>query len=643
MANISVGSNANTIKGLMYKLGAINSRDADIDTRVNGVKIFIDGALIGYAMNPISFVNTFRQMRRLGEISSEINIAYHIDTQADWTSKEISVNCDMGRVRRPLLIVENMEPKLEQKDIELLRSGNLTWVDLLHKGLIEYVDADEEENCFISINPFDLKPWHTHMEISPFTIFGICAAIIPYAENNQSPRNSYEAAMAKQALGVYNINYLNRVDTQSHILHYPQIPLVKTKPMDILGYYARPSGQNFIVAVLSYGGYNMEDAIVFNKSSIERGLARSSFFRVHKAESRRYLGGLKDKFEIPESGTRGYRGEQYYNFLEDDGIISKESYVTGNDVLVGRTSPPRFLEEYREFEVKGPTRRDTSTTMRPTERGVVDDIFVTTSVQGGELVKVKVRDERVPELGDKFASRHGQKGVIGIVIPQEDMPFTDQGIIPDIIINPHTLPSRMTVGQLVESLAGKVSALTGNIIDGTPFDNTQQNQLRQLLEDLGLHYSGKETMYNGITGEKLQTEVFMGVVYYQKLHHMVADKMHARARGQVAMLTRQPTEGRSRGGGLRFGEMERDCLIGHGAAILLKDRLLEESDKSIIYICETCGYLSYYDFRQRRYVCKICDENASIYPVTVSYAFKLLIQELMALTISPKLVLGERA
>jgi DNA-directed RNA polymerase subunit B len=643
MANISVGSNANAIKELLYKLGAINSLDADIDTRVNGVKVFIDGALVGYTMNPTSFVTVFRQMRRLGEISSEINIAYHIDSRADWASQEISVNCDMGRVRRPLLIVENMEPLIDKKDFEMLRSGDLTWVDLLHKGFIEYVDADEEENCFVSITPFDLKPWHTHLEISPFTIFGICAAIIPYAENNQSPRNSYEAAMAKQALGVYNINYLNRVDTQSHILHYPQIPLVKTKPMDILGYYARPSGQNFIVAVLSYGGYNMEDAIVFNKSSIERGIARSFFFRVHKAESRRYLGGLKDKFEIPGSGTRGFRGEQYYNFLEDDGIISKESYVSGNDVLVGRTSPPRFLEEYREFEVKGPTRRDTSATMRPTERGVVDEIFITTSIQGGELVKVKVRDERVPELGDKFASRHGQKGVIGIVIPQEDMPFTDQGIIPDVIINPHTLPSRMTVGQLVESLAGKVSALTGTIIDGTPFDNTQQDQLRQILGDLGFHYSGKETMYNGITGERLETDVFMGVVYYQKLHHMVADKMHARARGQVAMLTRQPTEGRSRGGGLRFGEMERDCLIGHGAAILLKDRLLEESDKSIIYICETCGYLSYYDFRQRRYVCKICDENASIYPVTVSYAFKLLIQELMALTISPKLVLGERA
>ena len=449
--------------------------------------------------------------------------------------------------------------------------------------------------------------------------------------------------MAKQALGIYSANFLNRVDTQSHILHYPQTPLVKTKPMDIFGYYARPSGQNFVVAVLSYGGYNMEDAIVFNKSAIERGLARSTFFRVYRAENRRYLGGLRDKFEIPEAGTRGFRGEQNYRFLEVDGIISRESTISGNDVLVGRTSPPRFLEEYREFEVKGPTRRDTSVTMRPTECGVVDDIFLTSSAQGSELVKVKVRDQRIPELGDKFASRHGQKGVIGMVIPQEDMPYTEDGIVPDIIINPHTLPSRMTVGQFVESLAGKASALTGEIIDGTPFNNVKQDELRQIMTKLGFQYSGKDVMYNGVTGERFETDVFMGIVYYQKLHHMVADKMHARARGQVAMLTRQPTEGRSRGGGLRFGEMERDCLIGHGAAMLLKDRLLEESDKSVIYVCEKCGYFAYYDFRDRRYVCKICEESASVYPVTVSYAFKLLLQELMALCISPKLMLKERA
>jgi DNA-directed RNA polymerase subunit B len=449
--------------------------------------------------------------------------------------------------------------------------------------------------------------------------------------------------MAKQALGVYGTNFNNRVDSRSHILHYPQAPLVETELMDVIGYKQRPTGQNCVVAVLSFEGYNMEDALVFNKASIERGLARSTFYRIYEAECRQYLGGLKDKFMVPEPGTRGYRGEQYYRFLEPDGIIGLESTVSGGDVLIGRISPPRFLEEYKEFEVKGPSMRDTSVDMRPSETGVVDEIFITESGEGSKLVKVRVRDQRVPELGDKFASRHGQKGVIGLIVPQEDMPFTEDGIVPDIIINPHAIPSRMTIGQFIESIAGKVAAMRGKPVNGTPFSNEGPDELRKSLVRLGFSHTGSEVFYNGMTGEKFVADVFVGVVYYQKLHHMVADKMHARARGQVQMLTRQPTEGRARGGGLRFGEMERDCLIGHGAAMLLRDRLLEESDKYTLYVCENCGQIGYYDMKQRRYVCRVCDEKAKVSPVVVSYAFKLLIQELQSLCITPKLKLKEKA
>lgn len=642
MANISVGTNTEEIKEALLTLNVVPTKEVNTEIRAHDVKVYVDGALLGYTNSPDSIVNNFKHMRRQGLISSEVNIAYYAGEDNDVLSKEIIVTCDFGRVRRPLIVVENGESKLKPEHVSKLKSSELTWSNLINEGIVEYLDAEEEENAFIALDPSQVTLKHTHSEIAPFTILGIATSIIPYAEYNQSPRNSYEAAMSKQALGIYSFNFHNRVDTQSHILHYPQKPLVTTKPMEILGYSEKPPGQNYVVAVLSEG-YNMEDALVFNKSSIDRGLARSTFFRIYKAESKRYLGGLRDKFGIPEAGTRGFRGEQYFRFLENDGLVSVSSQIERNDVLVGRTSPPRFLEEFRDFEVKGPTRRDTSVTMKHMGLGTIDDVFLMVSAEGSELVKVRVRDQRIPEIGDKFASRHGQKGVMGMIIPHEDMPFTEAGIVPDVIINPHTFPSRMTIGQFIESIAGKAAALQGEIVDGTPFSSKKPEEIRDSLKKLGFQHGGTEVMYNGITGEKFEAKIFIGLIYYQKLHHMVADKMHARARGQVQMLTRQPTEGRSRGGGLRFGEMERDCLIGHGAALLLKDRLLEESDRSVIYICETCGYLAYYNFKQRKYLCQICGEHGHVSTVVVSYAFKLLIQELMSLCISPKLMLRRKA
>ena len=640
-SSISVGVNPDKVKQLLFEMGTVPAYESNDSMKINGAKVFVDGNIIGYCSNPQEMVKSFREKRRTGEISTEVNVTHFSKAQTE--SEEVHTNCDEGRVRRPLIIVENGVPKLQSKHLEKIALGEWTWEDIVKNGLVEYLDASEEENAYVATSLDKVAPEHTHSEIATFTILGICGSTIPYPEHNQSPRNSYQAAMAKQALGIYSTNFQNRVDSRSHILHYPQAPLVETELMEVMGYKQRPTGQNCIVAVLSFEGYNMEDAIIFNKASIERGLARSSFFRIYEAECRQYLGGLKDKFTVPEPGTRGYRGEQYYRLLEPDGIIGLESTVSGGDVLIGRISPPRFLEEYKEFEVKGPSMRDTSADMRPSENGVVDAIFITESGEGSKLVKVRVRDQRIPELGDKFASRHGQKGVIGLIVPQEDMPFTDEGTVPDLIINPHAIPSRMTIGQFIESLAGKCAAARGKPVDGTPFANEGPTEIRNSLVKLGFSHTGSEVFYNGTSGEKFVAEVFVGVVYYQKLHHMVADKIHARARGQVQMLTRQPTEGRARGGGLRFGEMERDCLIGHGAAMLLRDRLLEESDKYTLYICENCGQIAYYDMKQRKYVCKICDEKAKVAPVIVSYAFKLLLQELQSLCITPKLRLKERA
>jgi DNA-directed RNA polymerase subunit B len=640
-ACISVGVNPEKIKQTLFSMGVVPVQESNETMKISGAKVFVDGNIIGYCNSPEELAKEFRDMRRRGEISTEVNMAYF--SKAHGEREEAYVNCDEGRVRRPLIIVENGAPKLQQEYVEKITSGEWSWEDLVKNGLVEYLDAEEEENAYVALTPEEVAKEHTHLEIATYTILGVCASTIPYAEHNQSPRNSYQAAMAKQALGIYATNFQQRVDSRSHILHYPQLPIVDTALMETMGYKLRPSGQNCVVAVLSFEGYNMEDALVFNKASIERGLVRSTFYRIYEAECRQYLGGLKDKFTLPEPGTRGFRGEQYYRLLEPDGIIGLESEVAGGDVLIGRISPPRFLEEYKEFEVKGPSMRDTSVDMRPSETGIVDAIFITQSGEGSKLVKVRARDQRIPELGDKFASRHGQKGVIGLIVPQEDMPFTEDGLVPDIVINPHAIPSRMTIGQFIESLAGKVAAARGKPVDGTPFSNERSGDLRKALVQLGFSHTGAEVFYNGITGQKFVASIYIGVVYYQKLHHMVADKIHARARGQVQMLTRQPTEGRARGGGLRFGEMERDCLIGHGAAMLLRDRLLEESDKYTLYICENCGHIAYYDMKQRKYVCKLCEDKAKISPVIVSYAFKLLLQELMSLCVAPKLKLKEKA
>ena len=633
MASISVGTDPEK-RTLLY-LGVTPAKDADEKLRHEGAKLFVEGYLLGYTTLPDQLVDTVREMRWRGEISGEVNIAYYSD------HNEIYVNCDEGRIRRPLVLVREGKPLLKARHVRNIQQGRWQWSDLIREGIIEYIDAEEEENALIATDNTKVTEEHTHMEICSYAILGVTASIIPFPEHNQSPRNTYQAAMAKQAPGMYALNFRDRTDTRGHLLHYPQKPLAQTRPMEIMGFNDRPAGQNYVVAVLSSNGYNMEDAIIFNKSSIERGLGHSSFYRIYKAVCKQYLGGAKDRLTLPEPGIRGYHGAESYRMLEEDGLISTEAQVKGGDILIGKTSPPRFSEEYRGFEIRGPQLRDSSIAVRPTEQGVVDSVFVTKDIEGSHLVKVKVRSHRIPELGDKFVSRHGQKGVIGMVIPQEDMPFSAHGTVPDIMINPHAFPSRMTVGQFLESVAGKAAALQGEMVDGTPFINEPLESISEILRKLGLEPGGRELMYDGQSGRMFETHIYVGLTFYQKLHHMVVDKIHARARGQVQMLTRQPTEGRARGGGLRFGEMERDCLVGHGTAMLLKDRLLEESDAYTIYVCERCGKLAFYDIRQRKYVCPMCEGKGNVEPVTVSYAFKLLLQELQSICLSPTLELAK--
>lgn len=642
-AIISVSVSSAEIVEKLFELGVEHVDEANDNLKRIGARVFVDGQLVGYVEDGGHLANTLRTMRRSGKIHPHVGV-YLYSSLNDNATKRLYISCNSGRVLRPLIIVRDGRSLITDEIIEKIQKKFLSWTDLLHTGILELVDANEEENCYVNIGTEVIDLSHTHLEVFPSSILGVGASIIPYPEHNQSPRNTYESAMAKQSLGFSTPLMNASTYVRQHLMLYPQTPMVSTKAINLLGLDDRPTGQNAIVAVLPYEGYNIEDAVVFNKSAVDRGFGRTFFYRVYEAEAKQYPGGMKDNFEVPssEENIRGYRGEKAYRLLEQDGAIMHEAVVVGGDILIGRTSPPRFMEEYREFEVKGPYRRDTSIGVRPSENGVVDTVIMTQSVEGGKMFKIRVRDMRIPEIGDKFASRHGQKGVVGMLVSQEDLPYSESGIVPDVMINPHAFPSRMTVGQFLESLGGKAAALRGRIVDGSAFLGEKLDQLKDVLQDYGFKFTGKEIMYDGRTGRKFPADVYVGVVYYQKLHHMVADKIHSRARGQVQMLTKQPTEGRARGGGLRFGEMERDCLIAYGASMMLKDRLLEESDKAEINVCERCGLLAYYDMKQRRYICRVCGDKAKISSVIIAYAFKLLLQEMMSLNVAPRLLAKDK-
>jgi DNA-directed RNA polymerase subunit B len=641
-ALISINVSPEEIIEKLYDLGTVHFSDAKDELKQDGTRVFVDGRLIGYYKDGENLAESFRELRRNSKIHPHIGISFH-QSEVDGATERLYINCNAGRVLRPLIIIKDNKSLLTSELLDKISKKLLSWSDLLRMGIIELIDANEEENCYITLDDKGIKK-HTHLEIFPSAILGAGASIIPYPEHNQSPRNTYESAMAKQSLGFSTPMMNTSTYVRQHFMLYPQTPIVNTKAMKLLGLEDRPAGQNCIVAVLPFDGYNIEDAIVLSKASVDRGLARTFFYRIYDAEAKQYPGGMRDNFEIPnaEDNIRGYKGEKSYRLLEDDGVVATESPVTGGDILIGKTSPPRFMEEYREFEATGPYRRDTSIGVRPTETGVVDTVVMTQSNEGGKMYKIRVRDMRIPEIGDKFAARHGQKGVLGILAKNEDLPYTAEGITPDVLINPHAFPSRMTVGMFMESITGKAAALRGKQFDGSAFVGEKMDEVKQVMDASGFKYSGKEIMYDGRTGKSFPVEVFIGVVYYQKLHHMVSDKIHARARGQVQMLTKQPTEGRARGGGLRFGEMERDCLIAYGASMILKDRLLDESDKAEIYVCERCGLVAYHDIKQRKYVCRVCGDKAKVSSVSVAYAFKLLLQEMQSLNVAPRLLIKEK-
>ncbi|MFA6974305.1 MAG: DNA-directed RNA polymerase subunit B'', partial [Parcubacteria group bacterium] len=429
--------------------------------------VFLNGIFIGSVNKPHEFVKKIREKRRNNELPQQLNVR-----NAE-NFKIVLISTEPGRVLRPLIIVENGSAKLKNEHLIRLDQNEIDWKWLLENGIIEYLDASEEENALVSLYEEELTPEHTHMEIDPMDLFGVVTSLVPYGNHDQSSRLNRGSKTQKQSLGIYAANYLCRLDTDVSILQYPQKPIVKSFVYNTLNTY--PAGQNLVVAIITHDGYNMEDALVLNKGSLDRGVGRSFYYRPYSAIEMNYAGGLKDEIGIPEKDSSGYKIEESYKYLEKDGIVYPEAEINEGEVMIGKTSPPKFLSEAREISVR--TKKESSITMRQEEKGIVESVFITEDNEGNKIVQVKTRDQRIPEIGDKFATSHGQKGVIGTIIPEEDVPFTARGIKPDVLFNPHGLPSRMTVGYLLELLAGKVGCLRGEVIDGTAFSGENKKEL----------------------------------------------------------------------------------------------------------------------------------------------------------------------
>ncbi|XP_029159477.1 DNA-directed RNA polymerase III subunit RPC2 [Nylanderia fulva] len=595
--------------------------------------VFVNGNMAGIIKESMvsRLVHQFRLLRRKGYIDCFVSIF------VQRRHKCVQVSCDGGRLCRPLIIVKDGKPLIEQKHMNNLEINLWTFNDFVRAGLIEYLDVNEENDSLIACKESEIIPQTTHLEIAEFTILGVCAGLIPYPNHNQSPRNTYQCAMGKQAMGVIGYNQRNRIDTVMYNLVYPQRPIVKTRQIELINFDKLPAGENAIVAVMSFSGYDIEDALILNKASVDRGYGRCLVYRNSKCLIKNHpnqpsdiiLGQLLD----PTSKKPIWK----HDILENDGIAATGEKVENKKVLVNKSVSTRGNigpSRADNFQAK-PEYRSAEVSYKGSVPAYVEKVMVSSNAENAFLIKLLLRQTRRPEIGDKFSSRHGQKGVVGLIVDQEDMPFNDHGICPDVIMNPHGFPSRMTVGKLIEVLAGKAGVVNGKFHDATAFEGAKVEDLCEELAKHGYNYLGKDLFYSGMTGQPITGYLFSGTVYYQKLKHMVQDKIHARAKGPRVILTRQPTEGRSKDGGLRLGEMERDCLIGYGASMLLVERLMLSSDAFQIDICNECGLMGYNGWCQR------CSSSSSMSTITMPYACKLLFQELQCMNILPRLTLKD--
>ena len=590
MTHITTDQEEEPIKRLAFNLGVepIHFLSGEEFSQPAVYIVFLNGNILGVVRHHAYLIRLFRKMRRSGRLSEFISICPNHHQRC------VFIASDGGRVCRPYIIVENRQPQVTEHHVAMLERG-MEFEDFLHEGLVEYLDVNEENDCNIALYESDIDAATTHLEIEPFTILGVCAGLIPYPHHNQSPRNTYQCAMGKQAMGTIGYNQRNRIDTLLYSLVYPQIPLVKSKTIDLIHFDKVPAGQNASIAVMSYSGYDIEDALIINKASLDRGFGRCLVYRKQVCSLKRYANQSYDRILGPSLDAATHKPIWRHQVLDQDGICSPGERVINRQVLVNKSVPvvTKTLQQTPSGGAMQSDYKDCPMSFKGPTDAYIERVLITSNAEESYLIKMLLRSTRRPEIGDKFSSRHGQKGVCGLIAQQEDMPFNDMGVCPDIIMNPHGYPSRMTVGKLIELLAGKAGVLDGTFHYGTAFGGDKVKDLQADLTRHGFNYAGKDYLTSGITGEALTAYIYTGPVYYQKLKHMVLDKIHARSKGPRAVLTRQPTEGRAREGGLRLGEMERDCLIGYGASMLLLERLMISSDIFEVDVCGQCGLLGY--------------------------------------------------
>jgi len=658
MAHITIPTTSTSLYDLILPQIIQLSEDKPTNIFYKKTKVFINGCWVGITEQPMELYNEIKDKKHRGIINIYTSIVF------DFKLLEIRICNDGGRFTRPVLRVKNNRAILTLDIVKKLERKEIGWNDLLtncriNESVLEYIDVEEQCHSIIAMKSKDhylqnvnAKINYNYCEIHPSTIFGILASCIPFPENNQAPRNTYQTCQAKQAIGVYALNFDKRMDKTAHVLTYPSKPLVETRLLNFIKLNNVPSGHQIHVAIMTYTGYNQEDSILINKGSIDRGLFMETLFHTEKDTDENIIRDEIIRCKPDPEKTKGVKFGNYAK-LDSNGFVPENTFIQNRDVIIAKIVP---IKENRNDPTKTIKYEDQSRIYKTDEETYIDKNYTGRNGDGYNQAKVRLRTLRKPVIGDKFSSKAGQKSTVGLIVEECNMPFTKNGLRPDIILNPHAIPSRMTIAQLKETLLGKVLLELGLFGDGTSFGNMSIRAIINELQKVGYESYGNEIMYDGMTGEQLEASIFIGPTYYMRLKHMVNDKVHSRSTGAVTGLTRQACEGRSINGGLRVGEMEKDALLSHGMSNFLRDRFYNCADKFEIYVCNCCGLSSIYNDgssikngngknKKERYgsdmsihLCKTCNNTTDFSKVQIPFACKLLFQELQAINVVPRII-----